>query len=468
MTLIRKAQLSPARLWSLRGPSDPIGAALQVALGISIVLCFYSYALGNTDWELLTTKHYWGRQWLYAGFASQVVVTRGGYRTVQIEGFYGTVSNLVPLSDPGPRSSTSPALSGFPSTERLLVPFLVYIVLRLSFGAIEVLTAFWIINVALWLLAIALVYRIAAAFFTDRYSPLIAALMTATYPVFTLTFHGVKVQPIGTVYLLAGIYLYEQHVRRRGALLQIVYLTALLFVGMLSSGGWAMFFVYVVLRLLWVRGHERLAALAAVFVAFVAARLLMSHMAMAYKLPLAEEYLRFSYQTMLLESGAWLRAWWRGENISHLKLLNYRGALLFQSFLPTISTAFVRGHLSVLVLAASACVVTPRARMFGLIAIPLFFVAHAGTMMSGWEWHYGYLSAPSATMLFLAVSGFLGELLAQPRWALRAISLCALGVVLFGFMDMKTHAGLYYGGNPNTYDYPVSVYMEGRPHAVTY
>jgi hypothetical protein len=450
-------------------PTDRLHLMLQILLGAAIAFSFYMYALGEKDWELLASKHYWGRGFLYGGYANHIIELKNGYRTVHSEGLYGNVTNLVPLSFPERFSESSPRFTGFPGTERLLVPFMTYLVLRLTFGFMDVFTAFWIVNVTMWLLAVLMAYKLAAYFFGDEYSPLITAFITTMYPIFTLALHGVKVQAIGTVYLLAGIYLFEVYIRPRVIWLQAVYLTALLVLGMFASGGWAMLCVFIAVRTLWLRGKEPWLIVVVLVLSTAAARIFMNYLIASYKLPSVEEYLRFSYATMLSESFVWLNAWWDGQDVSQLRFLNLTGQTFFQSFIPTVWFAFLSGHFWVIVASAVSFIVCPRARMFVLLAIPLFVTGHMATLMTGWsQWHYGYLSAPAALMLFLALGGCFGQLLAVRRWPLRAAALIALVLIVSGYTDRKRHAGLYWGGRPDTYDDRVIVYMEGRPGAFVY
>jgi hypothetical protein len=442
---------------------DPIRVVLAIALVSTVLTCFWVFALSDKDWEVLTTKHYWSPNgFYYGGYASEFIETPNGYRTVQQEGL-PNLKNVSALASTAPFEAGSPRVSGFPGTERLVVPFLVYLTRRLSAGFIGPLGAFRTVNVVLWLLAILMVYGIARRFYADPYAPFLAAIMTAAYPTFTLTFGGIKIAQVGTPFLLLGVYAYEAHLRTASLWRQVVGLTAMMTVGMFASGGWLFLACYLFLRQAWETGSRRWAAMGVVLVAVVGARLTLSHLTRTYELPSVAQYLGFSYARMLAESGAWLTAWWHSEDVSKQKLLNFEGHTLVQNFLPHVASSFAKGHAALLLLAGAACLRVKAARRFVVLAVPLFLLGHSGTAMTGWHWwHYGYLSAPAGIFLILAASGFLGDALARPGWRGRGLAVAAaVSVVLWGFSDQKSHAGLYYGGDIQNYRAHVIVYGQG-------
>lgn len=430
---------------------------LRASLGIALGLVLAMFALSGKDWEILGTKHYWSRGGYYGGYATQLTPTAAGYRTLQSEGLANLV-NVAPLTRRRAEGVIE-HITGFPGTERLLVPFLAYLVLRVSDGHIELLDGFWWLNVAMWLVAVFAVHRLATIFFDDPRSPLIAALLTAVYPVFTLTFTGIKLQHIGTVFLIVGMFLYEsrwQHIAKPWLLLQ---LTALFSLGLFAAGGWFWLAGYLILRQYW-RDKDRVWTIVIVIVAVALARLALASLTVRYRLPSAEAYLQFSYWRMLTDSMAWIAAWWRGEDIAALRLLNYPGNFLYVHFIPIITTAFAKGHTWLLLGAAVAAITCRRARMFLLLAPAMFVLGHSGMAITSWTWHYGYLSAPAGLMLILACSAQLGELSGQGT-ARRLAALVLLCAMIWQFSGEKAQAGLYWGGYSYTYGARVIVHHEG-------
>ncbi|HXQ79929.1 MAG TPA: hypothetical protein VN775_01365, partial [Opitutaceae bacterium] len=192
---------------------------------------FFSYARSDVDWEILQTKHYWSADmWYYGGYAAQYVATPKGYRTVIAEALCN-YSNMFALQERLPAEEARHPVQGFPGTERLATPFIVYALLHVPGQAADAWRAFWEANVLLWLLSVYLAYRVAALYFADPCTPWFAAILVAFYPALTLTFNAVKQQALGTTYLLLGIYLFEGRLNKAGFALKVIALAALMFLG---------------------------------------------------------------------------------------------------------------------------------------------------------------------------------------------------------------------------------------------
>lgn len=436
-----------------RGRYQP---AILVAILASA--CFNAYSA--TDWELLASKHYWSpHAWYYGGYAERLLSGNSGYRAIHLEAEHNLL-NLEPLTETGPFPWPRP-VTGFPATERLLGPFAVSVVIRASGGAVDISDAFWLVNLSLWLLAIVMAYHLASMFFEDQWSPVFAALVCAAYPTFPLTVTSLKIQQFGTVYLLGGVFLYERYVIRCHAVLRFLCLLGLVWAGLFASGGWVFLTVYIAVRQVWRAEPGRWVNLCLFVAAVWVAQAGLSQLTREYQLPSVDQYLRIDYRSIIAESAGWVHAWWLGGDLREMKLLNYSGYGLFQGFLPVIWTGFYRGHAVLLVTAAAACVLLARARMLVATAVPMFFAGHAGTMLTGWQWHYGYLSAPAAVLLVLASSALFGHLASSPsRWR-QSVAVAMLCVTLWSLADLKMHAGLYWGGDPQSYRAPVLVYQEG-------
>lgn len=418
----------------------------------AILTVLWLYGFQGPDWEVLTTKHYWkgDAEWFYGGWASQFEETSQGYRTIQKESLTNYY-NLYPFSENNSPLQAQYHVGGWPSTERLAIPFLVYLIIGLTGGYLDVWSAFYVLNIILWLFSILLAHQLASIYFEDQYSPFFAALFVTFFPVFTLNFHGLKISYISTVLLLAGMYVFEKKVRHVQAHLQFVYFLALFFFGLFAAGGWLFLFVYLFIRHLSLPRPQRWGGVASMVLALLIAQIALGYLRQSYHLPLAEEQRSFSYGTMLSESMKWLWAWMHGQDVGAMKFLNFGGFTLFTGYLPLILRSFAFGYWMFLLLSIPAWIFVQRARIFILASIPLFFTGHGGYMIIGWVWHYGYLSAPAAMMLILAVAGFLGWMVSHPQPRLKVLAIVLLLVALFGFMDQKLHAILYYGGIMDQY-----------------
>lgn len=438
-------------------PSPPAPATSRTVLAV-LILGIAVFSFGADDWELKVSKHYWSRGFYYGGYALQYQPTGRGLRAIHTESA-ANLTNLAPLTYIGPTPWPRP-IDGFPGTERLLAPLMVSVVLRATREGIDPSTAFWLVNIALWMASTVLIYLLARHLFRDERAALLSALLLATYPVFVLTVAGLKVQHLGTTYLLAGAYYYERHLQRLSPALQAVGLLALFWVGMFSSGGWLLLAVYFTGRLLWLPARARWVLGIGMLAALALARYGLAELTELYKLPSVEQSLRITGGQLLMATVKWLQVWAGGGDVTAERFLNYDGYRFFTQFLPVLLKAFLQGHWVLLLTAGVAAVFCRPARMFVVIAVPMFFAGHAGTMMTGWLWHYGYLSAPAAVLLMLAASYGLARLVDRPSWPARLAAATVLLLAIGPGFDLKTQAGLYWSGNPLTYQARTYVYAE--------
>ncbi len=426
--------------------NNAVRIAMFAAVFSAILGVLWFYGLQGPDWEVLVTKHYWQSEaWYYGGYAYQLEETPRGYRTIQRESLIVN-NNLYPLSEKSDPSQAQYQIDGFPSTERLAIPFLGYLAIELTGGYVDVWSAFFILNIVLWLCSILLAYRLAAIYFEDQYSPFLAALFATFFPVFTLSLYGLKIQYISTVFLLVGIFVFEKKIRHAQVHLQFVYFLALFFIGLFAAGGWLFLFVYLFIRHFSLPRPEMWRGLTSMTLAFGVAQTGLGYLRQAYHLPAVEQQVAFSYSQVLSDSLKWLWIWVRGQDVGTLKFLNYAGDTLFTGYLPLLVRSFALGYGMFLLLSIPAWIFVPRARIFLLASSPLFFSGHGGNMITGWIYHYGYLSAPAAMMLILSAAGFLGWMVSHPQPRLKVLAIVLFMLALFGFTDQKLHVGLYYGG----------------------
>jgi hypothetical protein len=438
---------------------------LRIAFAAAIIGVFLADALFGVDWEVLSTKHYWDAGiWYYGGYARSYVSTPRGNRNVQREGLTN-YSNLFALQETLPPAASQHHVQGFPGTERLLPTFLLYLLIHLTGKTVGVLTLFWISNVLLWLACIFLTQRLASYYFADDYSPWIAGTLVAFYPALTLTFSAIKQQPLGTVFFLAGVLIYEKRLRRASLPVATTAIAALILLGLFANGGGVFLAAYIFFSILWERGRPKAWPLITLGVASVIAKLWFGLLNSGYHLPSVTETLHIDIPSLLAETKTWIAAWLTQNDISNLRFLGYPGTSFFTYFLSIIMHAFLTLHAPLLLIAMVGLFLAPKTRMLVLISIPLFFLGHGGTLLAGWRFHYGYLSFPAGMMIIFAASGTLGLFAQSGSLLLRSLVMVTIIAACLIFSDLKTQAGVYYGGFPERYQLKVIIrYPDDREH----
>jgi hypothetical protein len=449
-------------------PRIPVQLLLGIGLLGVIFGVFFSYARSGADWEILQTKHYWSAdKWYYGGYAAQFFETPRGYRTFISEGLCN-YTNMIALEEQLAPGNARHPVQGFPGTERLATPFLVSALLHVPGETADAWRAFWQANVLLWIASVFLAYRVAALFFTDRCSPWFAAIFVALYPALTATFGAIKQQPLGTTYLLLGIYLFEGRLGRAGAPFRVLALTAVMFFGQFADGGWLYLSAFIFLRAWWMQGRERWETILCLGAAVVASELWLAGLGGLYHLPSVTHALGFSFGRMLAESWRWTVALATGAGVGGQWFLNLPGPTFFTVFWPMVCVGFLSIHTPLLLVAVAGLFLEPRSRMFTFLAVPMLFVGHLGTIIAGWTYYYGYASFPAAVMVILAASGTLGRLAAReallPRIAALAVAACAC----WSFTDLKKQAGIYYGQGAEYYRRRVEVHYGNETGHVDY
>jgi len=375
---------------------------------------------------------------------------------------------MLALGERAPAGAARHPVQGFPGTERLATPLLVYALLHLPGEASDPWRAFWQANVLLWLLSILLAHRVAALFYSDRCTPWFAAILVALYPALTLTFNAVKQQTLGTTFLLLGIYLFEGRLREARAGARLAALAALMFLGQFADGGWLFLAAFIFMRAWWMPGRERWTTLGCLAAAVAIAELWLAWLRGLYRLPSVAHALNFSFARMLGDSGRWLAAWASGAGTAGHSFLNFPGALFFSDYWPLICRGFLPIHAPLILAAVAGLFLEPRSRMFAFLAAPMLFVGHSGTIVAGWLFYYGYLSFPAALMVILAAAGALGNLAARRQALPRLAAIAVLAYACWGFTGLKRQAGIYYGEGPDYYRPRVQVHYGNEPGHVEY
>lgn len=441
---------------------------LRAGLLLIILFVFVFDAVFGLDWEVLTTKHYWAADiWYYGGYANQYVETPKGNRTLQQEGLTN-YSNLFALQETLPPAQRRHQVDGFPATERLASTFLIYLLLHLTGKSVSIWSIFWTANVLLWLVSIFLAYKLALFYFADDFAPLFAAYLVALYPALTLTFLAIKQQPLGTVFFLAGIYLFEKYLNPAGFLLRTAALAAILFLGLFSVGGWLFLAIYILLRACWLPRPRRPGILISLIVAVLIAKIWLACLGHLYRLPSVTRSLDLNVPILLKESWTWTTTWILGRDVSGMKFLGYPGKGFFLEFIPLLLRAFIELHAPLLLTTLVGLFFLPQARMFLLISLTLFVVGHSGTLISGWTYHYGYLSFPAAMMLIFSASGVLGYFATNRALLLRIFAIAILAFSCWNFTDQKRQAGIYYGGFAERYQRGLLIHYPDEPEPIRY
>jgi hypothetical protein len=359
-------------------------------------------------------------------------------------------------------------IQGFPGTERLATSFLVYALLHAPGEAADAWRAFWHANVLLWLLSIYLAYRLAALFFPDPCSRWFAAIFVALYPALTLTFGAIKQQPLGTVFLLLGMVLFEGHLIRSGFGYRTFALSAVMFLGQFADGGWCFLAAYIFLRAWWLPGRERWSTILSLCAAVGLSGLCFASLGRAYAVPSVTHALGFSFAGMFGESWRWIVAWATGADVSGLRFLNFAGFSFFSGFWPLICRGFLLVHAPLVLVAAAGLFLYPPSRMFTFLAVPMLFVGNCGMIVTGWLYYYGYLGFPAAIMVILAASGVLGSLASRQAFLPRFAALAVAALACWGFTDLKRQAGIYYGQSPEYFQRKIEVHFGDETTHATY
>jgi len=446
------------------GPSrrNPPRSPIQLLLGLGLLAVMlgvlFSYARSDLDWDILQTKHYWSAdKWYYGGYAGQFFETPKGYRTVMSEGLFN-YTNMFALQEHVGAGQARHPVQGFPGTERLATRFLVSALLHAPGETADVWRVFWWANVLLWILSVFLAYRVAALFFRDRLSPWFAAILVALYPALTLTFNVIKQQPLGGIFLLMGIYLFEAHLRQARAPFRVVALAAVMFFGQFADGGWFFLAGFIFLRAWWLPSREKWATIFCLAVSVGISGLWLAWLGRIYHLPSALHTLDLNPKLMLAGSFRWLGAWITGSDVRGLSLFGFPGFTFFTVFWPVICKGFLAIHAPLVLVALAGLLFEPRSTMFTFLMVPMLFVGHSGTMATGWGYHYGYLSFPAAIMAILAASAVLGGLAGKSAFLPRIAAFAIAAYSCWCFTDLKKQAGVYYGGDPESYRRKIEVH----------
>ena len=371
----------------------------QFILTIAIISIFFTTAIDKIDHSSLITKHYVVPTfYFYGGYTDALIKIDDEYIFYNKEGL-PNYYNIKPLMETEEASKRKHKVQGFPATERVLASILYYISMHIIKLTIQNNTI--LISTLAWFLAIFCAHKLAHLWFADRFSPWISAIIVALTPVFVINFSNIKFQPLGGVYFIFGVYIFEKFILKggKGYVYSFIMLAPLFFLGLFSMGGGWLVWAYIMARYLLLDITKYWRMLALVTSSLIVAKICMNHMTEAYNLPAVTDRYNINLLAMLSESYTWLCTYFSGGNVGGLKFIGYPGLNFFKYLLPMLGYGMFRNNVPVLILALGAVFCDKRTWPLTLLAILIFLLGHGGTIVTGWSCYYDYASLP-ATLLF--------------------------------------------------------------------
>lgn len=462
---------------------------LWFLLFLSIISNFILFSEYN--YEILATKQYFSNNFYHGGYVAKII-DLGGDKDFfllhsEAEMNFFNVYNFISKDK---KVQLNFSVYGGTSTDRLYIPFLVSAITIASFGNLDVVQSYFILNITMWLLSIFLIYHITVLMLKDKTAALIASILLSSYPVFTLLFQSLKGQNGGVIFMLIGIFLHEKYLfncdfgkrinigadigleietapskkseRKFNLKLSLfpeyiekfVMFTLIFFIGFYFSGGNLYFLLFLIGRYITGLRKDIWKPLIILAVSFIAAKYLTAKLNDRYCLHFVSELFNLSKiikDTLIyiahLPSGA-------GTGMEQYSFLNYPGFKFFKvMFLILKNITLTNPLLWILALAA---VIIKRANWKYLFIAIVLIGAHLGTFVTGWFFHYGYMSAGTLTILIIMSAFTIGACVKGPSMFLKIIGylllLAALGVfMLDAIPGVRLQLNNFYGGNCGIY-----------------
>jgi hypothetical protein len=399
------------------------------------------------DWEFMQTKHYFHKGY-YGGYTHEILFDQGRTLVTSSESLpclYQTYSFLSP---------TDSVYTGAYNVDRLYTcGFLPSLVERLSGGSITLRNAIYFSNILTWLAAILLSYLTAKAWFNNRLTGMVAAVLAAGYPVYPLLLDTLKAQSAGAAIFLGWVYIDKTVWPRIGWPERCLLLLCTFVATMLASGAAFYIFCYMVVRRLYLAAVERvevrenIAALLVAIVTFGLAKLATNMLLQHYHIQSA--LAAYDVGRIARESLQFLSAAIHGEDVSQLRLLNHLGYSLFTAGVPRYVSSFVSGNPVVVVLPFIAVFTQSTCRSL-LACVPvLFFVGLGYVVITGWDWYYGYGPAAAGHVLIILAAVSMASLLGDRRIPARLLGAVLLIAATYWFnSDWKFNMENFYDNVP--------------------
>lgn len=413
--------------------------------------------------EDLTSKHYFNSAdgklggYYYSGWAGRFFVYQDGLKPLHMESgeLYAQAYGFLRTISPGEPLSGIFLQGGYQSARYFSASFLPSLIARLGGGTLTVIDSYLITAILLWLASIVAIYKLAGIYTRDPLAPYIAAILLASWPVFTLALDTIKIQNAGIATFVIGLYLHESQVRRFPPMAMFIYYVAFWYIALQTSGGWPWFMSFMVWRFLWLlyktpgEWRDRVRELAVIVASIVPAFLWLDVLHTINGLKSSFHARGFGFSRMIGESLEFVWAFLRGQDIGSLKFANLPGSQFFIDAVPRIVMGFIRANPVLATLGGVAFIFVPRTRWLLLITPVLLFIGcgaiYVGTGEVGNVVYFGYFAGGTTIMVMIAVAAMLANFFAMRSITANIASLVSLAAVLFIFMgDYKSRLDSMY------------------------
>ena len=450
-------------------PSDPsmtndtIRRILQAIL--VLLIGWNLYVFGGKEHELFTTEHYFsGWEAYYGGYANEYFDYGDRYVTFNREGVFN-LSNFESLQNNAPPKGRGGFMLGYDGAGRMFSSgFLPALIQRISFGTLNVHSAYFITNSLFWLIAIYVTYLFGRRAFRDPFTAFIAPALVACYPVFTLMFNSFKVQYAHCVFILGGLYLAHFVLRRLDLFTMTLGLACVFAMASFAGGGHVLLLAGLIAWLFACHTFARnttamdgadgrsslrlLGAAVAGFAIAVAVTTLVRHI---QDVPNESNYYDMR-QVFLTDTISYFKAWLTGANRLELTFLGFKGDRFLTEILPMFTRSIYWSNPVVFCGGLLAFILCRDARPLVFTAVALFVPSHAPEILVSWVGAYGYGNAPSVLLLIIGFAGMIGALLSvrsdhlflmRPAAVVAAVALFAASTGYY-LTGRKHHADNYF------------------------
>jgi hypothetical protein len=462
--LTGEAMNLPPHSSPLRSPQRFV--ELSLALMLAAVMAWNLWSYLPIDWEFLSTKHYFEKRY-YGGYSRVVHIDDGQLVAFQLESFPCLV-HIVSFLDPQGRYTQSYNI------DRLFsCGFLPSLVARIGQGLLSLRASIQITNILLWLAAVILTYHIVRTWIDDQVAALAGAVITAGYPVYTLLFTSLKTQHAGATLFLGWLYIDRTIWSRLRWAERILLLGSTFTATWLAAGGAYFILAYLLVRCIYTAVSDKLSrreqlydlaiALGTFIVAGITIKLVMDYHQL--KSSLSE----YHFDRTVYESAKMVWAAVRGVDSSGMRFLNFPGFSYFTDVLPTFIASFVRANPVIVAVPLIAVFFLRSLRFLWLLIPALFVIGHAPAVIGGgWDWYYGYSSAPAAHTLIIATAISIGALFRQrpPYGSFAAITAIVAAIYFFNSSPAFNFDNFYW--DSGTYPYWRHLYVYHDFHVIRY
>lgn len=436
-------------------PATPSRATpwVLVAAWVALALAIFS-AAAPRDYESLSVKHYLSHYWglYYGGYGEILLESHGERRLLHYEA-ESNYRNALAFSERGKGHYT---MARHPAAvDRVYAAYLAAIASAATGGWLSVPGAFTLLNVLMWLgtalLAGVFLHRVSG----DREAGAIAAILVVAVPTFWLMLGSLKGQALGAAFLMATATALLRVRACEAFLPRATFFFLVFLVGQYASGGWFLLLLYLGCTALLAPSIVPRSMLWPAIAGLVAARLAIAPLNAAYDFRMASQV--YDVRAILVGSVDWLRALAAGSDLSKVKLLNYAGTEFFDLFLKNMLVGLLDLCPLLVPLALLAALRDRIGAWLAAMSVPLL-AGHAGNMLTGWTFIYGYGSAGTVLFLCMAAALAVSRFVSGPALLGRLAGWIALAAMV-GMMTMDLTTGRHRNFN-NWYDNQ-SVFFDG-------